>query len=350
MHGAIVGRAEGNLVDWLRGREIPCLVDPMPWLDRRRPWEAVWHAHRVARWAKAQGVDVIHCNEHDLYPFVMLLKRFLQLPVVCHVRYRLDREFSEWCFACNRRPDRLLWTSLQQKIDSADAVAGLIPEEDQQVVHLGIDLSQFGSDGERGLKFRREHGIADDEILLATASPLRPRKRVEHFIEVVKQLAPRYPKLVGMIAGGEIAGDEEYRVRIEREVSVSGLGRRLQWVGNLEPVEPLHSACDISISTSEYETFGNSVCEAMACGKPVVGYEGGSVAEVIGDSGISVKTKDLVALAAAVERLVVDPGLRHSLGVKARERVRDVFNPEHGLMKVLAIYDSLLNPKVRSTK
>ncbi|HBJ36583.1 MAG TPA: hypothetical protein DDZ51_17875 [Planctomycetaceae bacterium] len=350
MRGVVVGRAEGDLVEWMRGRGIPCLVDPMPWFDRRRPWEALWHAYRVARWAKTQGVDVIHCNEHDLYPFVMLLKRFLKRPVVCYVRYRLDRDFAKWCFAGKRRPDQLLWTSLQQKIDSFDAVADLIADADQQVVHLGIDLSQFGSDGERGLRFRREHGIADDEILLATASPLRPRKRVEDFIEVMRRLAPRHPKLVGIIGGGEIAGDEEYRVRIEREVRDSGLGRRLQWVGNLEPVEPLHSACDISISTSEYETFGNSVCEAMACGKPVVGYVGGSVAEVVGETGISVKTKDLSALVAAVECLVVDPTMRCFLGDKARERVRDVFNPEHGLLKVLAIYDSLLKPKVRSVK
>ncbi len=350
LKGAVVGRAEGDLVDWLKEREIPCLVDPMPWFDRRRPWHAVWHAHRVARWAKAQRVDIIHCNEHDLYPFVMLLKRFLKRPVVCHVRYRLAREFSEWCFSGKRRPDRLLWTSQQQKADSADAIAGLIPEEDQQVVHLGIDLGEFGNDPESGRQFRREHGIADDEILLATASPLRPRKRVEDFIEVVKQLAPRHPKLVGVIAGGEIAGDEAYRTRIEREVRESGLGRRLLWVGNLEPVEPLHSACDISISTSEYETFGNSVCEAMACGKPVVGYEGGSVAEVLGETGISVKTKDLTALTAAVERLIVDPVLRQTLGSAARERVRDVFNPEHGLKKVLALYDTLVKPKVLAAK
>lgn len=350
MHGAVVGRADGDLVEWMRGREIPCIVDPMPWFDRRRPWESVWHAYRVARWAKAKGVGVIHCNEHDLYPFVMLLKRFLKRPVVCHVRYRLERGFSQWCFSGSRRPDRLLWTSRQQQLDSADAVAGLIPEVDQQVVHLGIDLSEFGSNVDRGLRFRREHGIADDEIMLATASPLRPRKRVEDFIEVMKRLAPRYPQLVGIIAGGEIDGDEEYRARIEREVRDSGLGRRLQWVGNLEPVEPLHSACDISISTSEYETFGNSVCEAMACGKPVVGYEGGSVAEVLGQSGISVKTKDLQALVAAVESLIVDPAMRSRLGKKARERVREVFNPEHGLLKVLAIYDSLLKPKVRSVK
>ena len=37
------------------------------------------------------------------------------------------------------------------------------------------------------------------------------------------------------------------------------LGRIFQWLGNLDDVEPFYQAI------SEYETFDNRVCEAMAC-------------------------------------------------------------------------------------
>ena len=122
--------------------------------------------------------------------------------------------------------------------------------------------------------------------MVGTASPLRPRKRVHEFIEIARRLAPRHPKAVFLIAGGSVAGDEAYREQIEQAVRESQLGRRLRWLGFLEPVEPFFHGSDIQVSTSEYETFGNSVCEAMACARPVAAYRGGSVAEVLGDAGL----------------------------------------------------------------
>ena len=342
LQGAVIGQRDGDLIGWLRQNEFRCQTNPMPWPDRWRPWNCGWHALRAARWARKAGVDVIHCNEHDVYPFVGVMKTFLRRPTVCHVRYKLAREFAAWAFKGSRAPDALLWTSHQQKADSADAIAGIIPEDRQHVLRLGVDLAAFGANVAGGREFRRQLGIADEEILIGIPSPLRPRKRVEDFLEIIRRLAPRHEKIVGVIAGGEIAGDEVYRQRIEREIADSGLGRRLRWVGYLEPVEPFHHACDVSVSTSGYETFGNSVCEAMACGKPVAGYVGGSVAEVVGDAGLIVETGDLDGLTAAVERLVVDSELRRELGAKARQRVATEFNPANSLKQLEEIYRSLL--------
>lgn len=313
----------------------------MPWPSKRRPWVAFYHALKVARWAKKHRVEIIHCNEHDVYPFAKLVNRLLRLPMVCHVRFKIEREFAEWCFHGKYQPDALLWTSHQQKADSAAAVAGLVPESQQQVVHLGIDLATFGNDAELGRQFRRQHQISDEDILVGTASPLRPRKKVEDFIELISRLAAVNPDVVGMIAGGEIAGDEAYRQRIEQQIQATRLGGRLRWVGLLEPIEPFHLACDISISTSEYETFGNSVCEAMACSKPVVAYEGGSVGEVVGDAGVIVPTGDIDKLTLAVEKLTSDARLRKSLGLKSRLRVASEFSPASSLQRVLSTYQAL---------
>ena len=343
LDGRVVLRAGSDFIEWGRSQGIDLLVDPMPWPERRKPWSSLWHASRVARWGKRSGVNIIHCNEHNIYPFVGVLKNFLKRPTVCHVRYKLDRGFAEWAFRGNRCPDALLWTSYQQKADSAAAVAGIVPEERQHVVRLGVDLEVFGNDVTSGRELRKSWGIADDEVLIGLPSPLRPRKRIEDFISVVRTVAAGNEKAVGVIAGGEVAGDEEYRQKIERLISESGLGRRLRWVGYLDPVEPFQHACDISVSTSEYETFGNSVCEAMACGKPVVGYVGGSVAEVVGDSGIVVPTGDIDALTRAVDQLTTNPDLRRSLGASARQRVAAEFSPAASFAQIHEIYNRLVS-------
>jgi len=342
LRGSVVVRYGSEFINWGRENQIGVCVDSMPWPDRSRPWESIWHAAKVAWWVRRAGIDVIHCNEHDVYPFAMSLKRLLKRPMVCHIRYRIERGFTQWAFCHRRAPDALLWTSYQQKADSADAVAGIIPEERQHMLRLGVDLTSFGMLVHTRESTRRQWGIETNEILIGTASPLRPRKRVEDFIETVCYLANRYPQVVGIIAGGVVMGDEAYRHHIEQMVTMSGLGRRLRWVGYLEPVEPFYHACDIVVSTSEYETFGNSVCEAMACCKPVVGYCGGSVAEVVGDAGLIVKTGDLDGLQAAVERLVGDAELRKTLGVKGQQRVAHEFNPTTSLTNLIAIYRTLL--------
>jgi glycosyltransferase involved in cell wall biosynthesis len=335
---------QSELFGWARQRRVPALMDPLPWPGNRVPLRAAWHAFRVARFT-GRPIDVIHCNEHDVYPFLFLLKWFVGAPTVCHVRYRIERGWARWAFAGSRCPDALLWTSNQQKADSAEAVHGIVPESKQHVVPLGFDLESFGVDNGQRMAMRRSIGIADDEIVVGTASPLRPRKRVHEFVEIARRLAPRHPKAVFLIGGGEIPGDEAYRERIEREVTDSGLGRRLRWLGFLEPVEPFYHASDIQVSASEYETFGNSVCEAMACARPMAAYRGGSVAEVLGTAGLVVETGDLDGLTAAVERLITDADLRASLGAAGRHRVAQHFNPRKSFDQLVGIYSSIVDQR-----
>ncbi len=330
-----------ELVEWSRREGFPVLADPLPWPRGKLRLRSLWHAARVGRFA-GRGVDLIHCNEHDVYPFVLALKKLVRVPVVCHVRYRLERKFAAWAFSGRRCPDALLWTSQQQKNDSAEAVEGIVPESRQHLVRLGLDLTTYGTDLGLRAALRQSLQIADDEIAVGMASPLRPRKRVHEFLEIARRLVPQHSKAVFLLAGGVVTGDEAYRDRIAREIAGSGLGRRLRWLGFLEPVEPFYHASDIQVSTSEYETFGNSVCEAMACAQPVAAYRGGSVAEVLGNAGLVVDTGDLDGLTGAVERLIADAGLRRSLGEAARQRVADCFDARKRFEQLIGIYQSIL--------
>ena len=343
LFGQVVVQRSGDFANWLAEERFVSRVDPMPWPNRRWPVPSLWHAARIAYWARRAGVQIIHCNEHDVFPFALLLRKFLRLPVVCHVRYVIARGFAEWTFAGRQRlPDALLWTSFQQQSDCAAAIDDIVPRDRQHVVRLGLDLKQFGNrSGQRDVT-RSSLGIRPDEIVLGTASPLRPRKRVEDFVELVQRLAAQDPRVVGLIAGSSIAGDEDYRAEIVGQIDRTGLGRRLRWLGNLNDVEPFYHACDVVISTSAYETFGNSVCEAMACQRAVVAYQGGSVQEVAGDAGMIVATGDREALLAATQRLTHDAQARDELGARARQRVAELFDPADSLRQLEGIYGSLL--------
>lgn len=340
--GQVVLQRGGPLRDWLAANGVDHRVSPMRWPDRRWPLPSLQEAWALARWTRRFGADVIHCNEHDVFPFAALLRRLLNRPLVCHVRFRVTPEFCRWAFGGRRRmPDALLWTSQQQRADCIAAVGDHVPPDRQHLVYLGLDLGSFGTRPDSRDATRHSWGFAPEEIVIGTASVLQPRKRIEDFINLVARLAQEDPRVVGVIAGDADAGNEGYRDTILRQIQGTGLGRRLRWVGHLGGIEPFHHACDIFVSTSDYETFGNSVCEAMACRRPVAAYRGGSVHEVIGDTGLVVENGDVPALTAAVRRLVQDRGLRDELGERGRRRVATHFDPAASFRQLRRIYESL---------
>jgi glycosyltransferase involved in cell wall biosynthesis len=259
------------------------------------------------------------------------------------VRFQFGPGFSAWAFGkTSRQPNALLWTSLQQQADCAEAVAGIVPSERQHLVPLGIDFNTFGSLAGGRPQTRQNWNLRPDDIVIGTASALRPIKRLENFIDLVAELARKHENVVGILAGDAVAGEEAYRQSLLDRIHATGLGRRFQWVGNLDRVEPFDHAIDVFVSTSEYETFGNSVCEAMACRRAVAAYQGGSVQEVVGDAGFIVPTGNLSELVKAVDKLIEDASLRREIGERARQRVVEHFNPEKSFLKLTRIYRKLL--------
>jgi glycosyltransferase involved in cell wall biosynthesis len=342
LRSAVALRTDGDLRRWLDAERIPNLLNPMPWPDRANALRSAFHAWRIRRWMKAHGAQVIHCYEHDLYPFAVALRMLTSLPLVCHIHFAPERPFLSWAFGSPRkRPDAVVWTSSQQQKDCAPAIDGIVPLERQHVVPLGLDLRRFGSLAAGRDETRRALGIAPGDVVVGAASALRGRKRIDDFLGLVRALREKHPNVIGALAGGEVPGDEEYARDVIPRIRAAEAAGGFRWLGNLEPVEPFMHAIDIFVSTSEYETFGMSVLEAMACGKPVVGYRGGSVHEVVGDTGGIVPNADMANLMASVERLVADPQRRAALGDAARHRVAVEYDPRKSLDHLLRIYATI---------
>jgi glycosyltransferase involved in cell wall biosynthesis len=92
-----------------------------------------------------------------------------------------------------------------------------------------------------------------------------------------------------------------------------------------------------------YEGFGLPAAEALACQTPVVATDAGAVGEVVTpDCGVLVPPRDPVALAAAIQALLDEPGRRDQMGLAGRERMAREFSWPVCAANTVAVYAKVL--------
>lgn len=115
--------------------------------------------------------------------------------------------------------------------------------------------------------------------------------------------------------------------RMRAQLDSYGIGNRVTFAGTGDDasVASAYAAADVFVLPTRYEGYGMVVAEALARGLPVVSTRTGAIPELVGEqAGLVVSPHDVNALAAALERLFVEPDLlprlRHG-ALAARERL-----------------------------
>ncbi len=140
----------------------------------------------------------------------------------------------------------------------------------------------------------------------------------------------------------------DYVAVVREEARRLGVSDRVVLLGKVSD-QQLRSAflgAGVFVSLSEHEGFGVPILEAMAARVPVVGYGAAAVPETMGGAGILLRTKNPEVVAATVQALRTDPGLRDKLIARQDVRVLDVqsFNVEGLLAGVIGRASGVVQP------
>ncbi|MBS1776978.1 MAG: N-acetyl-alpha-D-glucosaminyl L-malate synthase BshA [Bacteroidetes bacterium] len=177
-------------------------------------------------------------------------------------------------------------------------------QKDIQVIHNFVDPSKFHqSDKEHFKKMLAPNG----ERILAHVSNFRKVKRVEDVIFVFEKLHKEIPSKLLMI------GDGPERQNAEEICRSLGICSDIRFLGKQEQMEEILSITDLFVLPSQYESFGLSALEAMACGVPVISTNVGGLPEinVDGITGFLNDVGDIDGMAKnAVEILRTDATLQ----------------------------------------
>jgi glycosyltransferase involved in cell wall biosynthesis len=101
---------------------------------------------------------------------------------------------------------------------------------------------------------------------------------------------------------------------------------------------------DVLINPSLSESFGISLIEAMANGRPVVASRVGGMQEIVieGETGLFFEPGDADALAESAITLLENPEIRKSMGMAGRRRVQEIFSWDHVTQDLLQQYTRTL--------
>src|SRR5579863_7952708 len=76
----LVSAEVGAFHAWATEQGIPAYQVPLPFPDKLRPWRflsALWQLRRIV---KRHAIELVHCNEQEIYPIAQYLARFCGLP------------------------------------------------------------------------------------------------------------------------------------------------------------------------------------------------------------------------------------------------------------------------------
>jgi glycosyltransferase involved in cell wall biosynthesis len=118
------------------------------------------------------------------------------------------------------------------------------------------------------------------------------------------------------------------------------LAGRVRHIGYVDPSDrrALYDGARLLVQPSFDEGFGLPVLEAMTVGIPVVAANRGALPEVLGDAGPLVDPEDIVALGAAMLRMLDDDAFAGACAAKGVVRARE-FRWERTAQQVYEAYE-----------
>jgi len=325
----------------------------------------------LARLLRDLRVDLVHTNSLKSDVIGGLAGRWARLPVLWHVRDRIDADYLPGSVAavfrklCRIIPNVVVANSaatlatLRLDDGAVDFVGsamrtGTSPDEGTvrsadptfgrkifargRVVHDGTD---------EPILSERQDGGAPDHPIVTLVGRITRWKGQHIFIRAAGLVHEKFPGARFRIVGSALFGETAYDSEIRELVKLLNLESVVEFTGFRNDVADLIRQATIIVHASVVgEPFGQVIIEAMAAERPVVATNGGGVPEIVVDqvTGLLVPMGDAQAMAESICRLLEHPEQARSMGGEGRKRFLDHFTIQNTAANVEKVYDDFLPP------
>ncbi|MGQ0538341.1 MAG: N-acetyl-alpha-D-glucosaminyl L-malate synthase BshA [Gemmatimonadaceae bacterium] len=175
--------------------------------------------------------------------------------------------------------------------------------------------------------------LSGERKIIMHVSNFRAVKRVRDVVRIFAGVQREVPSVLIMVGDGPDRDDAELEAREQ------GLSDSVFFLGKIDAVAPLLASADLFLLPSNFESFGLSALEALACGVPVIGTLAGGLSEVVreGTTGALRAVGDLPAMVQAALEIMGDPARWRAMSEAAAADARERFARD----AIVARYESL---------
>jgi glycosyltransferase involved in cell wall biosynthesis len=298
------------------------------------------HASTLVDWIKNhERPDVIHLSSSLVIGIAMMIKREINIPIVCSLQ---DEEIwinalgsdahEAWqgIAAQMRFVDRFVTSSMfyrEAALGRFPGIAGRI-----EVVYPGLNLDHYSSDhypDAPTIGFFYRMNEPDGLHILAKA-----------FAEVKR--SQRVPGLRLRIGGGFSGADKAFLRKVNKTLSPFKADvDRLDAYSLGDHAAFYRETTVVSVPVTFNEGVGLYVCEAFAAGRPVIEPATGSFPEIVAGGGLLYAENTVSLLAEAIVRMFAEKGLWNELRLNAIELARTRYGDEAQADSLSRIYKAI---------
>lgn len=324
---------KGPLVDKLKAAEIETYVIDYPILRRKyfnpkgiMRYGATYFnsSKKIVKLLQKENIniDIIHVNTTAVLEGIYLKKK-LKAKLVWHVHEILLKPKMIYKFI-----SYLIGKYADECVVVSKAVAvhleasNLIDPNKIKIVYNGVDSTVF-SPSVNSAYLENEWHIPANALKVGMIGRVNAWKGQNDFLKATTPLLEKYPDLYLFIIGSAFEGQEWRVEELKKKISQQKNSKRIIFSEFRKDNAAVHNFLDILVLPStDPDPLPTVVLEAMASGKPVVGYAHGGVTEMVvdGQNGLLANVRDTVDLRHKVEALITSDEKRKSMGETSRER------------------------------
>lgn len=290
------------------------------------------HGHRnllelvVSWWAQSKSIPfIIQAHGSAAYHNMRLMKTIFD-------RMMGDRILSQATAIVISTPNE------QKEYKSIGAPLNLF-----ETAANGIDLSLFTPLPPKGL-FRKRFGVEADKTLILFLGRINEIKSLDMLIDAFALLNKELSSTVLALVGP--ADDIRYLNELQKSVNNHGIKNSVLFCGPLYGGEKVQAYvdADIYVQPSKYESFSNTIVEALTAGTPVVFSKDCNISEALTGMGIAVN-HDVKSFKEAMKILALNPDIRRKYGDKGQKNIPELYDLNRVVHDYIDIYHRALQRK-----
>ena len=298
-----------------------------------------FYAKQIALYAREHSIDMVHNNTAAVLEGIYL-KRKLKLPLIWHVHEIIvkPKAISDFInMLMGRYADKIVTVS--QAVANHIKQSPFIKDSQVEVIYNGVDNAVYYPMDASSI--REKFDIAQDALVIGMIGRVNAIKGQNDFIEAVEPLLEKNEKAVAFLAGGVFHGEEWRLEELDNRIASSSVVSQIHRIDYYDKTSELYNMFDIFVLPSiKPDSLPTVVLEAMACSKPVVGYNNGGIAEMVVDdkSGYLVKPNRPQELSNAISLLLDSSEKREKFGRVGYQRQRELFSLESYIKNFSELY------------